>query len=293
MIEITSSCVQEPNQKSLQVRPTVFPDGTSQVWKLPEEFLKQTEVQIIWRFEEERELIDILSIHELLRAQSANGNIKLHIPYFPFARQDKTVNNQSTFNLHPFCKVLQSLSFNEVSAVDVHNPAEIFRHLPDFKNLPIAPIHQQVIKNLCPDWIVFPDAGAKRRYSDTEFSKILVFEKRRDQASGEILGHELCLSESSPQASRGLRSTDTFLILDDICDGGATFISIAKKLKLLTASFPRIHLFVTHGIFSKGREQLEKEAITLHTTNSLPRNSGVADGQNLFDVCYLKQRSTI
>ena len=35
----------------------------------------------------------------------------------------------------------------------------------------------------------------------------------------------------------------------------------------------KLDLFVTHGIFSKGREVLEKAGFKLHTTNSLPRNT--------------------
>jgi ribose-phosphate pyrophosphokinase len=38
------------------------------------------------------------------------------------------------------------------------------------------------------------------------------------------------------------------LIVDDICDGGRTFLEIAKILKARGAS--SIELYVTHGIFS-------------------------------------------
>lgn len=46
------------------------------------------------------------------------------------------------------------------------------------------------------------------------------------------------------------------LIIDDICDGGGTFIQLAEKLKGLGAA--KIGLFVTHGIFSKGYKDLNK-----------------------------------
>jgi ribose-phosphate pyrophosphokinase len=42
------------------------------------------------------------------------------------------------------------------------------------------------------------------------------------------------------------------LIVDDICDGGRTFIELAKKLRPMTTG--KIKLLITHGIFSKGIE---------------------------------------
>jgi ribose-phosphate pyrophosphokinase len=43
------------------------------------------------------------------------------------------------------------------------------------------------------------------------------------------------------------------VIIDDICDGGATFLSIAEKINA-----KHLTLIVTHGIFSKGFSALEK-----------------------------------
>ena len=43
--------------------------------------------------------------------------------------------------------------------------------------------------------------------------------------------------------------------IDDICDGGQTFISLAQSLKKQGAA--EIFLYVTHGIFSKGLDQLK------------------------------------
>jgi ribose-phosphate pyrophosphokinase len=44
------------------------------------------------------------------------------------------------------------------------------------------------------------------------------------------------------------------LIIDDICDGGATFTTIAMALK--DAGAKTVNLYVTHGIFSKGFRDL-------------------------------------
>lgn len=67
-----------------------------------------------------------------------------------------------------------------------------------------------------------------------------------------------------------------FFILDDICDGGRTFIEIAKAIKmkqsLSSAVHPenhgKIYLVVTHGIFSAGLKPLNEYFDGIYTTNS-------------------------
>jgi ribose-phosphate pyrophosphokinase len=44
----------------------------------------------------------------------------------------------------------------------------------------------------------------------------------------------------------------TYVIADDICDGGRTFIELAKELRGMGAQI--VHLYVTHGFFTKGRD---------------------------------------
>lgn len=54
------------------------------------------------------------------------------------------------------------------------------------------------------------------------------------------------------------------LIVDDICDGGGTFVGLAKELRAAGAT--RVYLYVTHGIFSK---RLPLEGIDhVYTTDS-------------------------
>jgi len=60
---------------------------------------------------------------------------------------------------------------------------------------------------------------------------------------------------------------NSVLIVDDLCDGGATFIAEAKYLK---KHYPDIslNLFVAHGIFSKGFDELSEYFDHIYTTNS-------------------------
>ena len=72
-----------------------------------------------------------------------------------------------------------------------------------------------------------------------------------------------------------------FIIIDDICDGGATFINIAKNLKNRVKG--KIYLIVTHGIFSKSFGELSQYFDNIYCTNSYKDIKGEASPQ------YVKQ----
>ncbi|MEL6720431.1 MAG: phosphoribosyltransferase family protein [Bacteroidota bacterium] len=56
------------------------------------------------------------------------------------------------------------------------------------------------------------------------------------------------------------------LIVDDICDGGRTFIGLAEALKHKGAN--RLYLAVSHGIFSYGFEELNNHFEHIFTTDA-------------------------
>lgn len=80
-----------------EVDTTIFPDKTSQVWKLPDDLLetvyKNNEAQVTWDFESESEFLWLAQLKTLLDTYTKNVN--LSIPYLPYGRQDKRVENPS------------------------------------------------------------------------------------------------------------------------------------------------------------------------------------------------------
>ena len=67
----------------------------------------------------------------------------------------------------------------------------------------------------------------------------------------------------------------TGIIVDDICDGGRTFIELGK---IIRKDYDRLILCVTHGIFSKGVEPLDVFD-EIYSTNSW--NPNLEDFMNL------------
>ncbi len=110
------------------------------------------------------------------------------------------------------------------------------------------------------------DAGASKKinslgeflYSNgwTNFD-IIQCNKKRNVSNGNIEGFEVFTDD--------LQGLPCF-ISDDICDGGASFIHAAKALKEKNCG--DLYLFVTHGIFSKGFDELNKYFKKIYTTNS-------------------------
>jgi len=250
---------------SLTLTPTIFPDGTSQVWKLPGWVFEFKQLDITWNFETEREVLDLLSLRKIL----PDHVIDLHIPYLPYARQDKLPSNESTFNLSMFADLINSLRCREVTSVDAHNPDYTARLIHNFRNVSVSAIHRLVVFENKIDFVVFPDKGALHRYRESfSNTKIITCDKTRDQLTGAIIGHKI---EFAPyNAKDGV--PHNFLIIDDLCDGGATFISVAQLLRK-ELSVGDVDLYVTHGIFSKGKELLFNNGINnIYTTNSLLKN---------------------
>ena len=236
----------------IEVKATIFPDKTSQVWKLPDELINdRVEYNIHWKFESEAELVHLEQLVMLLRSFGGWPDINLMMPYLPYARQDKKTTNQTTWALSYFGGYLSRMEFNKIFAIDPHPTIH-----PIYKIL--GSVHpdkaiQEALKACTPDVVCFPDAGAVARYQyklGLPNEMVVTGYKRRDQETGEII----------MSAIDGQVCENNILIIDDICDGGATFCRLAQDLKRLGAN--RIHLYVTHGLFTKGLQPLRDAGIS-------------------------------
>ncbi len=201
--------------------------------------------------------------NEVFRRNGAS-RIELVYPYLPYARQDRVMQETEPFSLQVFARMINAQNFDSVTVYDPHSdvgPALIER----CKVISQWEIAKKAIGALVKDEnIIFvsPDAGAYKKVSKlmTDDSRIAIATKIRDP-QGNIAATRLA---SSP-AINGR----TCVIVDDICDGGRTFIELAKVLK--EAGAGKVILYITHGIFSHGFSELEKHVDEIVTTNSIKR----------------------
>lgn len=267
------------NGKELKESHT-FPGGEVRVQIDNEQFDKEysSHIDVVARVKNSEDFIKLLHTLRILRLTYPDAIIRLKLPYLPYARQDRICSVGEMNGLQWALTMLQTHGVDQLTVFDVHNSNEYLHVLNDngklnstmhVENISLADIlstNLKIIGNY--DVIIVPDAGAKSKITNlvlyynemikginpaaTEFYqlKMLAFEKVRDQQTGKILSINLDkvsedLFESHPENYQGKR----FLILDDICDGGGTFIRIGEVLKKY-AKPSQMDLYVTHGIFS-------------------------------------------
>ena len=167
--------------------------------------------------------------------------IDLVMPYLPYARQDRAMTKGESLALKVFCDLINGLKFRTVEIWDVHSDVA----LALIDRVAHKPVEWLISPEVLGDCIlVAPDAGSLKKVSKVAQAfgrRMIRADKTRSVVDGSITG-TVVYSESVGDSD--------FLIVDDICDGGRTFIELAKELRKLTTG--KIKLYVTHGIFSKG-----------------------------------------
>jgi ribose-phosphate pyrophosphokinase len=205
----------------------------------------------------------VCEYNEVLKRQGLHPH--LIYPYFPYARQDRVMQPDEPFSLKIFCDMVNGQNFKSVAIHDPHSdvtPALL-------NNCIVIPQWELAQRTLPQEYIseylfVSPDAGAYKKVSKliSDDKRIAIGVKNRD-SQGNITHTDVF----SPVPIEG----QNCVIVDDICDGGRTFIELAKTLKDKGAD--SVILYVTHGIFSKGIDVLKEHIDHVYTTNSFPNIS--------------------
>lgn len=234
---------------------TIFPDKTSQVWKLPESTFESRKQSIFWNFENESEIMHLAQLQHLLQRTVSGLETTLTIKCLPYARQDKLIANDATFALQTFIRIINSMDFHKIIVTDPHN-FDACRFNCQFQAVYPQKLVEQIAQEMDNNGhftiFCYPDKGALKKYSEVykqSYRPHIYGEKVRDQLTGNILNYKVvggCVNQN-------------VLIVDDICDGGMTFKLLAKDL--LAAGAKSVVLFVTHGIFSKGLQTLKDSGI--------------------------------
>lgn len=250
----------------IKIEPTIFPDGTQQVWKLDEKYLDKEPLNYcVWLYESDTEIMTLYHLNLLLEKIS-NKTKYLCIPFLPYSRQDKDISNESTFGLQCLAGMLNRMYYwDKIVTFDVHseNAIQWIDRLVSY-NLSYELLLEQ--EKIVYDYYILPDKGAFDRYSPLlDSAKCLYGNKVRNQSTGKIESYTL----SSSVSLKNKRC----LVIDDICDGGATFNILAESLwGDIHEDYPLVlNLFVTHGIFSKGLDELAANYGRIYTTNSLAK----------------------
>lgn len=199
--------------------------------------------------------------------------IHLVTPYFVGARSDRKFEEGGNWYLKQvICPVINNLDLESILVLDPHswvlgNSLNYFKYIDNGKLVEwaIKDIGFSTAKNLSNFVLVAPDAGASHKIQKVADrlnfkGEIIICSKERD-AQG-VLNRVVV-----PINSRITNDMD-YVIVDDICDGGRTFINIASAIRSNEAFRGKIYLIVTHGIFSAGFKELSKHIDGIYCTNS-------------------------
>jgi ribose-phosphate pyrophosphokinase len=222
-------------------------------------------VVITHRIKNGDDIIKVLIAKDALQRKGIK-NFELVMPYIPYARQDRLCFNGESFTLKVFTDLINSANFDNVIVFDSHSdvaPALInnCKNISNDKFVEMSYFDIRKIDN-GDIFIVSPDSGANKKtnklFENTKhFKNIVKCDKKRDVSNGKLSGFEVFVDDLQGSSC---------LIVDDICDGGRTFVGIAEALKAKNAG--NIYLFITHGIFSNGFDDLGKYFKKIYTTNS-------------------------
>jgi ribose-phosphate pyrophosphokinase len=179
------------------------------------------------------------------------------IPYLPGARMDRG----APLGAKVYADIINGMGIDNLVALDPHS--DVAPALYD--NLTVVGLDELSFWSLQTenwDGVIVPDLGARKRAESVAEAlgvPVIQAQKHRDFETGKLSGF----------SCEHLPAKERFLIVDDICDGGGTFIGLADYLKEEQDIVPeQLGLWVTHGIFSQGLDELIKRFKYIYTTNS-------------------------
>lgn len=181
--------------------------------------------------------------------RACRAPIHLHMPYVPYARQDRVCNPGEALAAKVFCQMINAQGYESVTIFDPHSDV-----VPALLDRVVVKDAAEAIDHVL-EWPVFangvtfiaPDAGAQKRVLKLAkrfgVDSVVCADKVRDTKTGEIRG--IAINGVFPAGRPAL-------VIDDICDGGATFIALSEQVAVNQSLDAPLYLYVSHGIFSKG-----------------------------------------
>lgn len=280
-----------PDRSWIKFQISQFPDGQQSITITDPASIVGTKVMIESRMNSFQDVELIICATQALRTFAKQMDIELFVPYFLGARSDRKFTDGGINYLKTvICPIINSQNFSKVTVVDPHSDV-LEACLNNFHKLDnhelvynaIGDITKKNIKSGGDEIIlVSPDAGAYKKIFDIgkrfRIDNIITATKVRDIWTGKIVHTDVPLA--SPSYYNGMK----FVIVDDICDGGRTFVELARSIRE-KISDAEIYLVVTHGIFSAGFEMLGNDIRRIYTTNSISDvNNDNVNSLNIFSL---------
>lgn len=223
------------NKKGYEV--ISFPDGEKHL-KI-NNLDRKDSVKVICRITNSDELFLLMQLSDILNRQCVVIE-EMVITYLMTMRCDRLFSFEQPFSLGIVANVINSFNARKVLIVEPHSKIslDLIRNSEALRCTIGLPEYQ---KTVC-----FPDEGSYSRYAAQMLQRPhIICSKVRSVENGELLSFKI------DKVVKYVEGSD-IVVIDDLCDGGRTFIGIAKLLRDLKPK--SITLAVTHAVQKKGIE---------------------------------------
>ena len=242
-----------------------FPNGET---KLIEDsvnlgFLNGLFPKISFKYESDEDLIRLMFVKNYIDYIYRGAKVTLIIYYMPYSRMDRS-EEKSAFTLKYVSDFINNLDFHRVKVVEPHSdvtPALLDNVEAKYINFDLLPkVMEEVGFDVEKDYVMFPDAGASKRYAKMNGIKnVLIGHKHRDFQTGEITSFDL-VGEIKEDGYK-------VIIVDDLSSYGGTFVHSAIALR--EEAFEEVYLLVAHAENSIFKGKLFDHVDKVFTTDSL------------------------
>ena len=238
-----------PEQSDIKYHTIYFPDREPHI--VLEEINRKESVMVICRISNPTDLFIATQVGSILNRQGVPYSFD--IKYLMSMRMDRVISFNEAYSLSIVMKMLKMFNPINIRVLEPHNDAAILvnggmgypSHKPDFSEC----------------LVVFPDKGAYMRYRAL-YDKAVICSKVRDVSTGELTGFSI----ENPEILEEF-DDKPLVVLDDLCDGGGTFVGIAKELRKVAPN-RKLSIYVTHMVNPKGILNLSENYNEVYFTNS-------------------------
>ena len=246
-------------KSDVKYKITKFPDGEPQIF-LDSELDRKKEYEVICRITNPEELFIVLQVGDILDRHEVDWN--LNILYLMSMRMDRVMSFNRPFSLKIIANALNTMNWKCLESHELHSD-KLYTLLKDRSVFPKDWYDKfnSIIDSS--DVIVFPDEGAYLRYTYffTTDQICIKFIKERDVNTGKIKGFTLM------DRKYVFKPGTTFVLIDDLCDGGGTFLG---ELEILKKVYPdcKYKLVVYHAVNQEGLDKVCSAFDEVIITNS-------------------------
>lgn len=256
---------------------TTFPDGEMHV--TINELNRRIPVSVYCRITCADDLFCLMQVADVLKRQEMIID-HLFIGYLMSMRCVRLFDINRPFSLKLVADIINGIGALQVGIVEPHSNVSLLK----IKNsvgvmATMEFFYREIVKpneNNLDIVAVLSDNGARSRYQPSSLP-FIVCGKERDPETGKLLSFTVDAGETD------CKDKD-LVVLDDLCDGGGTFVGLAPKLRELEPK--SLSLLVTHAIQLEGIRKVAEAYDHVYITNSYKawENESLPENVTVFKV---------